>query len=198
VPPVIATGAVASIPQFETVEVATLKHRRTWQGVCIGVVGVAMTLAPMSAASASHKPRRGHGTHTNGSAPNSAMCKDVKNEQTNSSGLGLSVEKAMQSGNFAAAKQAMLNAYGADAGKVQKALSVIHTAPANVQAAFRNLLTFVQQVKTDIQNASSLQGLIASFDNLGKNTQLVTDGTTIANWYTSVCGGTIVTTTTTS
>jgi hypothetical protein len=26
----------------------------------------------------------------------------------------------------------------------------------------------------------------------------VTDGTTIANWYTSVCGGTIVTTTTTS
>jgi hypothetical protein len=195
VPRVTATGAVASFPQFETVEVATVQHRRTWQGICIGLVGVAMTLAPMSAASA-HQKRHGHGTHTNGSAPNSAMCQDVKTEQTNSSGLGTSIEKAMQAGNFAAAKQAMLNAYNADAGNVQKALSVIRTAPANVQAAFKNLLTFVQQVKTDIENASSLQGLVASFESLGKNTQLVSDGTTIANWYASVCGGSIVPSTT--
>ncbi len=173
-----------------------MKQRRTWQGICIGLIGVALTLAPMSAASASHKKHHGHGTHTNGSAPNSAMCQDVKTEQTKSSGLGASFEKAIQSGNFAAAKQAMLNAYNADSGNVQKALSVIHTAPANVQAAFKNLLTFVQRVKTDIQNASSFQGLIASFESLGKNTQLVSDGTTIANWYASVCGGSIVTSTT--
>ena len=64
------------------------------------------------------------------------------------------------------------------------------------QAAFKNLLTFVQQVKTDIQNASSLQGLVASFESLGKNTQLVGDDTTIANWYASVCGGSIITSTT--
>ena len=171
-----------------------MKNPRTWQGICIGPIGVAMTLAPMSAASA-HEKHRG-GTHTNGSAPNSAMCQDVKSEQTGSNSVGSSFGKAMASGNFAAAKQAMLNAFNTDQSNVQKALGVIHTAPANVQAAFKNLLSFVQQVKTDIQNASSEQGLIASFEKLGKNPQLQTDGVTIANWYASVCGGSLVTTTT--
>ena len=32
-----------------------MKQRRTWLGICIGLNGVAMTLPPMSAASASHK-----------------------------------------------------------------------------------------------------------------------------------------------
>ena len=81
------------------------------------------------------------------------MCKDVKSEQTGSSSTGLAIEKAMTSGNFATAKQAMLNAYNGDLGSVQKALGVIKTAPANVQAAFKNLLTFVKQIRTDIQNA---------------------------------------------
>ena len=124
------------------------------------------------------------------------MCQDVKNEQSGSSSVGLAIEKAIASGNFAAAKQAMLNAYNSDLGNVQKALGVIKSAPGNVQAAFKNLLTFVQQIRSDIQNASSEQGLIASFETLGKNTQLQTDGVTIANWYTGVCGGTLVTTTT--
>ena len=39
---------------------------------------------------------------------------------------------------------------------------------------------------------------MTSFATLGKNTQLETDGATIANWYTGVCGGTLVTTTTVS
>ncbi len=174
-----------------------MKHRGTWQGICIGLIGVAMTLAPMSAASAAHKKHHA-GSHTNGSAPSSAMCQDVKSEQTGSSTASSSLGKAIASGNFAAAKQAMLNAFSTDQSNVQKALGVIHTAPANVQAAFKGLLSFVQQVKTAIQNASNEQGLIASFETLGKNPQLQTDGVTIANWYSSVCGGTIVTTSTTS
>ena len=150
----------------------------------------------MSAASAHGKAK--HGATTKGSNPNSAMCQKVKTEQAGSSSVGLAIEKAMTSGNFAAAKQAMLNAYSSDAGNVQKALAVIKSAPSNVQAAFKNLLTFVQQIKTDIQNASSLQGLISSFQSLGTNQKLVADGTTISNWYTSVCGGTLIASTTTS
>jgi len=196
VPRVTATGAVASIPQFETVEVAIVKHSRLWQGICVGMIGVALTLAPMSAASASHKKH--HSSHVNGSNPTAAMCRTVRSEQTGSSSVGSSLGKAMASGNFAAAKQALLNAFNTDQANVQKALTVIHTAPANVQTAFKNLLSYVQKVKSDIQNASSEQALIASFETLGKNTQLQTDGVTIANWYTSVCGGTLATTSTTS
>jgi hypothetical protein len=174
-----------------------VRQRSRWAGICVGVLGVTLALAPLSAASASsHKGK--HSTSTKGSNPNSAMCKDVKSEQTSSSSTGLAIEKAITSGNFATAKQAMLNAYNGDLNNVQKALSVIKTAPANVQSAFKNLLSFVKQIKTDIQNASSEQALITSFASLGKNPKLETDGTTIANWYTGVCGGTLVTTTTAS
>ncbi len=173
-------------------------HRRRWQGICIGVFGVALALAPMTVASAhnGHRSKHHGSTAVQGSNPNSAMCQDVKNEQAGSSSVGSAMEKAIASGNFAQAKQDMLNAYNADLGNVQKALAVIRTAPANVQTAFKNLLTFVQQIKSDIQNASSFQGLLTSFESLGKNTQLETDGVTISNWYTSVCGGELVTTTT--
>jgi hypothetical protein len=172
-----------------------VKHRWTWRGTCVAVAGATLVLAPLGTAGArTHH----HSTTVKGSNPNSAMCQDVKKEQSGSTAVGSQFEKAMQSGNFAAAKQALLNAYDADMANVQKALAVIRTAPANVQAAFRNLLQFVQQVRTDIQNASSLQGLVTSFEGLGKNPQLQTDGATIANWYASVCGGALVPTTTNS
>jgi flagellum-specific peptidoglycan hydrolase FlgJ len=179
-------------------EVATVGQRSKWVGICAGVLGVTLSLAPLTAASATNHKAKNHSTSTKGSNPNSAMCKDVKTEQSGSNSVSTAMEKAMTSGNFAQAKQAMLNAYNVDEGNVQKALAVIRTAPANVQSAFSNLLSFVKQIRTDIQNASSLQGLVASFATLGKNTQLETDGTTIANWYTSVCGGTLVTPTTVS
>jgi hypothetical protein len=163
-----------------------VKQRSRWVGICAGVLGVTLALAPLTAASAkTHK--------TKGSNPNSAMCKTVKSEQSGSSSVGTAIEKAMTSGNFAQAKQAMLAAYSTDFNNVQKALGVIKTAPPNVQTAFKGLLSFVKQIRTDIQNASSLQGLVASFSTLGQNKQLVTDGTTISNWYTGVCGGTLVT-----
>jgi hypothetical protein len=158
------------------------------------VLGLTLALAPLTAASAkTHKPKH---HSTKGSNPKAAMCTDVKNEEAGSSSVGSSIEKAIAGGNFASAKQAMLNAYNADLANVNKALGVLKTAPPNVQAAFKNLLSFETTFRNDIQNASSEQALIASFATLGKDTQLVTDGTTIANWYTSVCGGTLVTTTT--
>ncbi len=175
-----------------------MKRRSKWQALCVGVFGVALALAPMSAAGARthHKGKHHSSGSVKGSNPKAAMCQDVKNEQSGSSSVGSAIGKAIASGNFAAAKQAMLNAYDADLGNVQKALGVIKTAPSNVQTAFKNLLTFVQRIRNDIQNASSEQGLITSFESLGKNTQLQTDGATIANWYASVCGGPLVTTST--
>ncbi len=158
-------------------------------GVCTGALGMLLALAPLTAASAAR---------TKGSAPKSAMCRAVKSEQTGSTGAASSIAKAMTSGNFSAAKSALLKSYNTDFSQVQKALGVIKTAPAKVQTAFKNLLSYVKQFRTAIQNASSLQGLIASFATLGKNPQLETDGTTIANWYTSVCGGTLVSPTTVS
>jgi hypothetical protein len=175
-----------------------VRQRSKWIGICSGVLGLTLALAPLTAASAkSHKPKHGSSA-VKGSNPGSAMCLDVKAEQSSTSSTGSAIEKAIASGNFAAAKQAMLGAYNADLGDVNKALAVIKTAPANVQAAFKGLLSFETQLRNDIENAQSEQALITSFSTLGKDTALQTDGTTIANWYTSVCGGTQITSTTVS
>jgi hypothetical protein len=158
-------------------------------GVCACVLGVLLALAPLTAASAAR---------TRGSAPRSAMCRTVKSEQSGSATAADGIAKAMTSGNFPAAKKALLKVYNLDYSQVQKALAVIRTAPPKVQAAFKNLLSYVKQFRSAIQNATSLEGLIASFGTLGRNPRLQTDGTTIANWYTSVCGGNLVTATTVS
>lgn len=168
-----------------------MKQRSRWVGICVGVLGLTLALAPLTAASAKSQK-------TKGSSPNSAMCKTVKSEQSGSSSAGLAIEKAMTSGNFAQAKQAMLSAYNVDFNQVQKALAVIKTAPPKVQSAFKDLLSFVKQLRSAIQNASNEQGLLASFQTLGTNPKLQTDSTTISNWYTGVCGGSLITTTTVS
>ena len=169
-----------------------MSYRRTWQGIGVCVVGVALALAPLTAASGEkHRP-----SHNNSST--ATMCADVRKEQQSSSSVGLSIEKAIESGKFAAAKQEMLNAYNTDLTNVQKAYGVMKHAPANVQAAFTDLLGFVQQIKLAIQNANSEQQLVASFENVGKNPMLATDGTTIQNWFASKCGGSVGTSTTSS
>ncbi len=164
-----------------------MKQRSMTMGICTGALGVLLAFAPLTAASAAK---------TKGSAPKSAMCRTVKSEQTGSTAASSGIAKAMTSGNFPAAKKALLKAYNLDYSQVQKALAAIKTAPPKVQTAFKNLLSYVKQFRAAIQNASSLQGLVASFSTLGTNPQLQTDGTTIANWYTSVCGGTLVSPTT--
>ena len=173
-----------------------MQQRSKWIGICSGVLGLALALAPLTAASAKlHQPKH-HSSSVKGSNPGSSVCLDVKAEESSTSSTGSAIEKAITSGNFAAAKQSMLSAYNADLANVNKALAVIKTAPANVQAAFKNLLSYETQFRNDIQNAQSEQALIASFETLGKNTSLVSDGTTISTWYTSVCGGTPITPTT--
>jgi hypothetical protein len=126
------------------------------------------------------------------------MCKTVKSEQGGSTAAGLAIEKAMSSGNFASAKQAMLKAYNLDLTQVQKALSAVRTAPPKVQASFKDLLSFVKKLRTAIQSSTSTISLLAAFATLGKNPKLQTDSATITNWYTSVCGGTLISPTATS
>ncbi len=71
---------------------------------------------------------------------------------------------------------------------------MVKTAPPKVQAAFKDLLSYVKQLRTAIQNSTSVTSLLASFETLAKNPKLASDGTTIGNWYASVCGGTLTTT----
>src|ERR1700722_16954626 len=163
-----------------------MRQRPRGVGIGAAVLGLTLTVAPLTAASAKS-------TKVKGSAPNSAMCKTVKTEQGGSTAAASAIEKAMTSGNFASPKQAMFNAYNVDFNQVQKAIGVIRSAPPNVQAAFKDLLSYVKQLRTAIQNSTSVTSLVASFETLAKNPKLETDGPTISNWYTAVWGGTLTT-----
>lgn len=158
---------------------------RLWAAVGIGALGAACALAPVAPAAAASGGLR-HSTA--GSPSTHAACHDVQKEETGAQTVGLSVERALESGNFASAKQALLTAYGADEGNVSRALHAVRNAPPGVRSAFTYLLGFVGQIHGDIARASSLQELVRSFEKQGRNPRLVADGTVIEHWYESVCG----------
>jgi hypothetical protein len=131
-----------------------------------------MALAPLTAAGATSK---------------SATCRAVTTEEKGANTVGLSLERAVASGNFAASKTAMLQAYGTDQRNVIKALAAAKSAPPQVRSAFENLLSFVRQVRHDIASSKTLPALESSFERLAKNPKLVSDGAVIEHWAASVC-----------
>jgi hypothetical protein len=91
----------------------------------------------------------------------------------------------------------MLQAYGSDERNVSAALATAKSAPPAVRSAFKNLLSFVRRVRNDIQSSKSFPGLLSSFERLAKDPRLVSDGTTIEKWDSSVCGAPATATSTT-
>jgi hypothetical protein len=145
---------------------------------CVAVAGVVLTLAPAGAASAgASKPNA-----------NSAACRAIKKEQASATAAGFAIEKALAAGHFAGAKRQMLKAYDTDLRNVTRAFRTITSAPPNVRAAFKDLRTYVRQVRGDISNAKSEQQLVTNLQTLAKNAQLQNDSSTIASWASSVCG----------
>jgi hypothetical protein len=199
-----ATGIVHSWSSGQ--EVVHVLNRRFLQGVSVAFVGLALACAPMAAASAhnkpKHKPAKHHSSKTvaktkGGSNPNSSICTAVSSAQNGSSGLSSSLEKAFAGGgisDFASAKQAMLNAMNTALKEEGPAESALRSAPANVQAAMKGLFAFETSFKTAVTNATSATQLVTSLSTLGQNPQLEADGTTIANYVTSLCGATTTTT----
>lgn len=175
--------------------------RSALQGLGIGIVGVAFALAPVTAAAASNKQSKNHSGHHSssskkGSHPRGALCTDLKAEEANAGKIGLSISKALGSGNFAAAKQALITAFNADLKASQPAAAQLRSAPANVQAAFKAILNELSVVKSAIANASNLPALESSFLKLGQSPKLTAASATLTNYITAQCGSLTTTTTT--
>ena len=174
-------------------------RRRVWQGLGIGFIGLALSLAPMSLASAhSTKNSKHHATAgsqgTNGSNPGSPICVDIKSAQKSE---GSAFGNALKNGtSFASIKAALLSSFKFENNAFQKAASAIGSAPPNVQKAFKGILVYVGKLKSAIAGATSLQGLTTAEEAVGSATQLEAEGTTIDNWARSICGSSVVPTTT--
>jgi hypothetical protein len=184
--------------------------RTTLRGVGIGIVGLALALAPLSAPSASsHKSKHHKSHHTShhtttttatkkGSNPGSALCKDLRAEQAQSAKLGSTIASALESGNYATAKQEMVSSINAGLKEAEPALAALKSAPGAVQSAMKGLIQFDGKFKDDIESSTSLTTLESSFATLGQSATLRTESTTVTNYITAQCGAITPTTTATT
>ena len=170
-----------------------MAKRGAIQGIGVGVLGLALALAPLGAASAKTKHhKKGHTTTTvakkKGSNPNSTLCKDLKSEQSQSAKLGSTIASALESGNYASAKQEMVTSINAGLKEASPALAALRSAPGSVKTAMKGLITFDNQFKSAIESSTSLSTLASAFAALGQNPHLRTYSSTVSNYITAQCG----------
>jgi hypothetical protein len=103
---------------------------------------------------------------------------------------------AETSGNFDAAKQAMIAAVNASLKEEGPAEAALGSAPANVQAAMKGLFAYVQSFENAINSASSFAQLGTSMESLTATSGVAADATTLSNYLTQQCGPAPTTTTT--
>jgi hypothetical protein len=188
-------------------------RRRVLQACSVTMVGFALAVAPMAAASATshkskhHKPKHHMTTTTKptsakGLAPGSSLCLDVISAESSSGNVGAAIEKAMlagaQSNDYAAAQQAMLAAITASQKEEGQAEAALKGAPANVQAAMKGLFGFVGSYETAIKNSTSFTQLEQSIVTLAQSSSIEADAKTVSDYVTQQCGSVTTTTGATS
>lgn len=182
-------------------------QRRLVQVFSVSVLGIALACAPMAVASAHSKkhPKPKHHTSKtvtakSGLNPGSKLCVEAYAGESSSGDVGTNLEKAMisaeTSGNFDAAKPAMIAAINASLKEEGPAEAALSSAPANVRAAMKGLFGYVQSFETAINNASSFAQFATSVETLAQNSAIKADSLTLANYLTQQCGPPPTTTTT--
>ena len=185
------------------------------QGLSVAILGLALACAPLAVASASnnnhgHKSKNHHHTSkpkakakaktaSKGSDPTNTICLDVKNSEASSSTLGPAIEKAIlggATGSFASLQQELLTELNVPLKSEGAALAALSSAPANVQAAMKNLISFDSTFKSAIASATSLSQLEGSFATIAAGAPAIqADATTLTNYVTSLCGSSLTPTT---
>jgi len=161
-------------------------RRRARSGIGVVVLGLALALAPVVASPVGAAKAPKHKVVK----LKAGACTALNGEQTQSSKLATSLEQAFASGNFATIKAAVLSEFTQLNQSVAKAKGLLGSAPANVQAAFNTIANVFLQLKTQIQNSTSLTGLEAAFTSLGSSTKLVSASKVLSSYFGAKCATT--------
>jgi hypothetical protein len=203
----LASPTVIVVQRVLTTWEVGIVRQRLLQACSVTALGLALAVAPMAAASASshkakHHPKAKHHTTTTTKpkskstkgalAPGNKLCVEAASGDSSSGDVGSNLEKAMisaeQSGNFDAAKPAMIASINASLKEEGPAEAALSGAPSNVQAAMKGLFAYVQSYETAINNAQSFTQFATSMESLIANSQIQNDADTLANYLHTECG----------
>jgi hypothetical protein len=164
----------------------TLVLRHRWvQGLGVGALGLALSVAPALAAPAA--VRGAAELHGSGH-----LCRDLKAEQTSSASVGTSIAAALEKGQFAKAKQQILKSIDQGLKLAAPALADLRSAPRNVQSALKALVKFDNSLKSVIRRSTSITKMDAAIQSLA-TPKLTTEASTVANYIKATCGSVVST-----
>lgn len=98
------------------------------------------------------------------------------------------ITKAMESGNWAAAKKALLASFGQASQAEQLAVSALSGAPSNVRAAGAVMIKFAGSEKAIIEKSNSATQFATSVEAAAQSPKVTSAEKTLASYFTSKCG----------
>jgi hypothetical protein len=117
-----------------------------------------------------------------------ALCSLAKSEVASQSKSTNAIVKAIEAGNWATAKQALLSSFNGESKAEALAISALSSAPAKVKAAGAVALKFVATEKSVIEKSTSVSQFESSIEAATKNPQLVSAEKTLESYQTAKCG----------
>ena len=124
----------------------------------------------------------------------SITCKDLGNEQSQSSKFVTTLEQALASGNLTTIKKAVLSEFAEVTKAITAAKTHLGSPPADVKAALTTVSSAFTQLEAAVRSSTSLSQLEAAFESFGQNAKLKSAGMVLANYYGHKCGVTTPTT----
>lgn len=124
----------------------------------------------------------------------SVTCRDLNNEQSQSSKFATTLEQALASGKFTTIKKAVLSEFAAVTKAITAAKNHLGSPPATVKAALATVSSAFTQLEASVRSSTSLAQLEAAFESFGQNAKLKSASMVLANYYGHRCGVTTPTT----
>ncbi len=143
-------------------------------GVAVGTlaIGAVMGLVPALPAGASK----------------GGLCSLNKSEESVSLKSTEAVSKAIESGNWAAAKKALLSSFSRVSQAEQLAIQALSGAPSNVKSAGGVMIKFAGTEKSIIAKSTSATQFETSEEAAAQSPKIASAEKTLASYFTAKCG----------
>jgi hypothetical protein len=167
-----------------------MRFERARLGLGVALGGAAMLASivlPAASSSAAERTVRQLST-SRGTNPNGAFCKLYRKQLSANTKSEKSLTKAMESGNWAATKRALLVEFSSEKTVEKNFLAALSSAPAAVRSAGRQALKVIPQEEKAINTSTSVQGYEKAIEAVVDTKKMQAVGTVFENYESTTCG----------